>query len=587
MKAVTDPAKLLMERLMRLLRLRLWLAERLQPTEWQATLMWAALAGFLGALGAALFSASAEGIHLLLTNSHSGIVESIRRLPWWGRLLVPAFGGLLAGCVLLLGKHLVKGKSSTDYMEVIVLGDGRMPLRTGLVKVVASLFSIGSGGSIGREGPMVQTAAMLASLLGRWRQFSTQQLRLLVACGAAAGIASAYNAPIAGSFFVAEIILGTIAMESLGPLVAASVTAALTMMVLSGNENLYQVPTFTLQSPLEMVPYVLLGFIAGTLAPWFLRSLKQAEAMFVATRLPLVPRLAFGGLLVGLIAINVPEVCGNGYSVIVQILNGEIPWMILLGIVCCKWLATACSVGSGAPGGVFTPTLFMGASAGYVFGSAVQVLWASGPTPGAFALVGMGAFLSAASRAPVMAVIMLFEMTLSYDIILPLLLCSVVAFFTARGIEGHSLYSEALKRKAEENPKARLQLDRVGDLTKPNPPTIPLNARFAEIAKLFISVRVNNLYVNDEAGRFAGAVSLHDIKPYLADPSLAGLVIAKDILREDFPRLHEDDALAEALGRFLSQEGLQRLPVVDANGRLLGSLSKNDLMLAFVEQRRR
>jgi CIC family chloride channel protein len=433
---------------------------------------------------------------------------------------------------------------------------------------------------------MVQLAAMLASLLGRWRQFSTQELRLLVACGAAAGIASAYNAPIAGSFFVAEIILGTIAMESLGPLVAASGTAALTTMVLTGSEHLYQVPRFTLNSPLEMAPYLLLGFIAGTLAPWFLRSLRQAETMFLATRLPLVARLGFGGLLVGLIAINVPEVCGNGYSVIAQILNGEIVWMVLLGLVCCKWLATACTVGSGAPGGVFTPTLFMGASAGYLFGSAVQTLWAGGPSPGAFALVGMGAFLSAASRAPVMAVIMLFEMTLSYDIILPLLLCSVVAFFTARGIEGHSLYSESLKRKAAEDPRAQLQIGRVGDLTKPNPPVVPLSARFAEIARLFISVRVNNLYVNDEAGRFAGAVSLHDIKPYLADPGLAGLVIAKDIVREDFPRLTADETLSDALGKFLATD-VQRLPVIDGDGRLLGSLSKNDLMLAIVEQRKK
>jgi CIC family chloride channel protein len=243
-------------------------------------------------------------------------------------------------------------------------------------------------------------------------------------------------------------------------------------------------------------------------------------------------------------------------------------------------------VGSGAPGGVFTPTLFMGASAGYLFGSAVQTLWAGGPSPGAFALVGMGAFLSAASRAPVMAVIMLFEMTLSYDIILPLLLCSVVAFFTARGIEGHSLYSESLQRKAAEDPRAQLQIGRVGDLTKPNPPVVPLAARFAEIARLFISVRVNNLYVNDEAGRFVGAVSLHDIKPYLADPGLAGLVIAKDIVREDFPRLAADETLSDALGKFLATD-VQRLPVIDGDGRLLGSLSKNDLMLAIVAQRKK
>lgn len=588
MKVVSDPAKLLMERLLRLLRWRVWLAEKLQPTEWQATMLWASLAGFMGALGALLFMASAEGVHLLLTDSHAGIVESMRLLPWWGRLLVPTLGGLLAGAVLLFGHKMVKGQSSTDYMEAIAIGDGRLPLRTSLVKIVASLFIIGSGGSIGREGPMVQTSALLASLLGRWRKFSTQQLKLLVACGAASGIASAYNAPIAGSFFVAEIILGTIAMESLGPLVVAAVTAALTTMVLSDAHTLYSVPKFALNSPWEMGPYILLGLIAGTLAPWFLRSLRRAEAMFVATNLPLVARLGLGGLLVGIIAINVPEVAGNGYSVIVDILNGRMAWMMLLGVLCCKWLATACSVGSGAPGGVFTPTLFMGAAVGSLFGSAVQMLWPGAPSPGAFALVGMGAFLSAASRAPVMAVIMLFEMTLSYEIILPLMLCSVVAFFTARGIEGHSLYSEVLRKKAAEDPSTELtKAGRVGDLVKPNPPVVPISARFAEIARMFISVRVNNIYVNNAEGSFLGAVSLHDIKPYLADPSLAELVLARDIVREDFPRLSPEDSLSDALGKFFAHEGLQRLPVVAADGKLQGSLSKNDLMLALVEHRKR
>ncbi len=588
MKAVSDPARLLMERLLRLLRWRVWLAEKLQPTEWQTTLLWAALAGFMGALGALLFTASAEGVHLLLTDSHAGIVESIRRLPWWGRLLVPALGGLLAGLVLLLGSRIVKGKSSTDYMEAIVIGDGRIPLRTSLVKIVSSLFSIGSGGSIGREGPMVQTSAVLASLLGRWRHFSTQQLRLLVACGAASGIASAYNAPIAGSFFVAEIILGTIAMESLGPLVVAAVTATLTTRVLSGGHTLYEVPAFRLDSPLEMGPYILLGIIAGTLAPWFLRSLRRAEAMFLATKLPVAARLAFGGLLVGMIAINVPEVCGNGYTVIVDILHGRMAWMLLLGILCCKWLATMCSVGSGAPGGVFTPTLFMGAAAGSLFGTAVQTLWPGAPSPGAFALVGMGAFLSAASRAPVMAVIMLFEMTLSYDIILPLMMSSVVAFFTARGIEGHSLYSESLRRKEAENPtEDTAKAGRVEDLIKVDPPMVQPTARFAEIARTFLSVRVNHLYVVNAEKRFLGVVSLHDIKPYLADPNVAGLVLAGDILREDFPRIAPEESLSEALGKFLETEGPQRLPVVAADGRLLGSLSKNDLMLALVEHHKK
>lgn len=587
-KAVTDPAKLLMERMLRLLRWRVWLAERLQPTEWQITMAWAALAGFMGALASLFFAACAEGVHQVLTNSSAGVVESMRLLPWWARLAVPAIGGLLAGLVLMLGKRLIKGQSSTDYMEAIVIGDGHIPLRTSLVKSAAALFTIGSGGSVGREGPMVQLAALLASLLGRWRRFSRQQLRLLVACGAAAGIASAYHAPIGGSFFVAEIILGTIAMESLGALVAASVTAALTMQVLSNADTLYLVPKFQLNSPWEMGPYLVLGLLAGSVAPFFLKSLRKAESLFVETKLPMVWRLTLGGLLVGAIAIHVPEVCGNGYTVVVDILNGEILWVALIGIMLCKWLATASSVGSGAQGGVFTPTLFMGASGGYLFGSAVNFVWPQAAMdPQAFALVGMGAFLSAASRAPVMAVIMTFEMTLSYDIILPLMLSSVIAYFTARGIDSHSLYGEVLRRKKAETPTTVLETGFVRDLVKPDPPAVMPTARFAEIARLFLSVRVNNVYVTSPDGQFLGAVSLHDIKPYLGEPGVAELVLAGDILREDFPHINPDQALSEALGEFMNNTDVQRLPVVDGNGRLVGSLSKNDLMLAIIEQRKK
>jgi len=416
MRVVTDPAGLLMRRLLRLLRWRVWIQEKLQPTEWQVTLVWAAVAGFLGALASIAFTMLTERVHDWFGNSSLGVVDSMARLPWWGCLLVPTLGGACAGLILMFGQRLTRAQSSTDYMEAIVIGNGRLPTRASLVKSAAALFSIGSGGSIGREGPMVQLAAVAASRLGRWRKFTPPQLRLLVACGAAAGIASAYNAPIAGSFFVAEIILGTIAMESLGPLVVSAVAATLTIHVLTAAHVLYKVPSFAEASPLEMGPYILLGFITGALAPIFLLSLKQAERFFITLKLPIVVRLALGGLMVGAIAINVPQVCGNGYSVVVEIITGKILWVTILGVFACKWLATMASFGSGAPGGVFTPSLFMGAGAGLLFGTAMHHVWpAAAPDPRAFALVGMGAFLSAASHAPVMAVIMLFEMTMSYS----------------------------------------------------------------------------------------------------------------------------------------------------------------------------
>lgn len=576
------------KRLLQLLKWRVWIQEKLQPSEWQMTLVWAAVAGFLGAIAAILFTFLTEGVHKLFTGSNAGVVESMRQLPWWWVVAIPALGGLLGGLVLKYGRRIAPGKSSTDYMEAIVIGSGRLPVRMSLVKSAAALFSIGSGGSIGREGPLVHLAALMASTIGRWRKFSPPQQRLLVACGAAAGIASAYHAPIAGSFFVAEIILRTIAMECLGPLIVSAVSATLTMRGLMHAERLYYVPEFELSSVWEMGLYIVLGLMAGTLAPWFLRSLKAAERIFMGMKIPLALRLAAGGLVVGGLAVHVPEVCGNGYSVIVGILNGQFPWAVLLLIFACKWLATASSFGSGAPGGVFTPSLFMGACLGFLVASALLLYFPRFPVdPRAFAMIGMGAFLAAVTHAPLMAIIMIFEMTLSYDSILPLMLCSVIAYFTARSIEGISLYNVSLKRKAAEQVlDGRLETELVSDLMKQNPPSVQESADFAEIARTFLSLRRNNLYVVDAGKRYVGSVALHDIKTFLQDPALAEVVIARDILREDLPVLTPDMSFSQALGKFLGVEA-ERLPVVGEDRQLVGNLAKGDLLLALVEKQQK
>jgi len=572
------------ERLRRLLRWRLWIIEKLRPSPWQETLCWAAVAGVCGALTALGFRYGLDVIHSELTGTNEGMVDSFIDLPKVLRVVIPTIGGLIAGLVLLAGRRLHPGESSTDYMEAILIGSGQLPVRASLVKSTAAMFSIASGGSIGREGPLVQLAAVAASFIGRWRKMSPPQLRLLVACGAAAGIASAYNAPIAGSFFVAEIILGTIAMESLGPLATAAVAATLTMRALSNAHTLYSVPAFTLHSLWEIGPFVVLGVLSGMIAPVFLRSLRYVEKGFSATKLALPLRLALGGLIVGALAYYVPEVCGNGYSVVMSILNGKVVWSALLLVLLCKWIATAASFGSGAPGGVFTPTLFMGASFGFLFGHAVHSVWPQGAAdPQAFALVGMGALLAAASHAPVMAIIMLFEMTLSYDIILPLMLCSVVAYYTARGIEDQSLYSEALQKKAAEESEVIHLPGVVADLVKPQARPVLQTARFEGIAQEFLQSRQEEIYVTTSEGRYAGAISLHDIKPYLNDAAVADFVIAGDILRDDVPSVTLTASLAEALKIFALHAG-QTLPVVEpVSGLLAGILVKNDLLLALLE----
>jgi len=573
--------------LLPLLKARVWLGERFRPTELQITLLWAGLVGFLGGVSSLLFRAATAGVHFLLTHSAKGLVQSFTDMPDWQRFITPVMGGALAGATILFGMRFSRQSKSTDYMEAIVLGEGNVPLRSSLVKSASALFTIATGGSIGREGPLVQLAAVLASLPGRWRHWPAPRRRLIVACGAAAGIASAYNAPIAGALFVAEIVLGSVAMESFGPLVFASVVATMTVRESPtiGDNPLYQIPTFRLNAWWEILPYALLGVAAGIAAPWFLRFLRLCETWFEQSRLPLIPRLALGGAIVGGLAIIHPEVAGNGYSSINSILHNEWAWEVLLGIFACKILATGATFGSGAVGGVFTPTLFVGSGMGYLVGCGFHTVWPhSALAPSAFALVGMGAFLAATTHAPLMAMLMVFEITLDYAIMLPLMLGCVIAYYLSIGIEPASIYSDALKRKGARLFDEQLSKLRVLDLMKAGPPVVPVTAEFNEIAQNFISHRFNYLYVVDSDRRFLGVVSLHDIKPYLNEPEMAGVIIAEDILREDFPTVTPNVPLTQALEYFAHHDG-ERLPVLDEHEhKLLGSISKSDLILAIADR---
>ena len=573
----------------RRLRWWVWFKEVIHPSDLQITLAWAGVIGFLGALTSLAFRGATSSLHKLLTGSKTaGLVESFIALSWWERLTIPAIGGFLAGLVLFFGARWRGGVTTSDYMEAVVLGDGRISGRRSAVKCLSAMFTIASGGSIGREGPLVQLSSLVASLLGRMRNWSTPRLRLLVGCGAAAGIASAYNAPIAGALFVAEIILGSVAMEIFGPLVFASVISTLTVRGFIGSDPIYAIPHFQLNSNWEILPYLVLGLVAGFIAPWFLRLLNASEWLMLRLRAPVFVKMFIGGLIVGALAIFHPEVCGNGYSAVSMILSGNWLWQSVLLILLSKILATAATFGSGAVGGVFTPTLFVGASLGYLYGIATSHL-PLGLTinPSAFALVGMGAFLAATTHAPIMAIIMIFELTLDYQIILPLMLACVIGYYTSVSFEKRSIYSEALKRKGAGDYRHQLAELHVRDLMKPDPLTVSPTARFAEIAQKFVANRFNYLYVT-ESGQFVGAISLHDIKNYLNAPELAELVIAGDILREDFPFIQPTATLNEALDRFAQHPG-ERLPVVSNHGAnlLIGSLAKTDVILALAGSGRR
>src|SRR5208282_4095226 len=242
------------------------------------------------ALAAELFRRATDLLHFLATGNDSEIISSFAHLSLWQRVAIPTAGGLLAGLVLWIGNRLtsrLRQKSTTDYMEAIVVGTGSISVSASIVKSLSALFSISTGASIGREGPLVQLSSLAASLIARLRDLPVAQRRHLVACGAAAGIASAYNAPIAGSFFVAEIILGTVVVEALGPLILASVVATFTAQVLHGGGPIYKSPGFTLHTYWELIPLSFVGLVSGLLAPIYLRFLRAAERLFSTVDIPI------------------------------------------------------------------------------------------------------------------------------------------------------------------------------------------------------------------------------------------------------------------------------------------------------------
>ena len=550
------------------------------PLEGNIMLLWAALVGVASALVTLVFRYGIGALQWLLVGQSGSLVDIAESLPWYVRIALPTLGGLAAGGLLVLARSFGSGVPS-DYMETVAFGDGRVPVRHTLLRSVSSLVTIATGGSIGREGAMVQLAATAASITGLVARFGTDRLRLLVACGAAAGITSAYNAPIAGAFFVAEIVLGVIVMDSFGPLLVASIAANMTMRALPGYQPTYEMPLFPVVSDVEMLAFAGLGVVAGLAAPQFLRLLDFARLLFQRAGWPAPVRLGVGGLGVGIISIWVPHVWGNGYEVVNSLLHDPWTWTAVLSILAFKALATAFTVGSGAVGGVFTPTLFVGAASGYLFGQAAGVLW-NVSEPSAYAIAGMGAFLAVATGAPLMAIVMIFEMTWTTPVLLPLTLACIVAYFVALPGNGRAMYSVAIEHYRNRQTRGRLRKLRVKDLIKPAETALPLTARFADIVRMLQEYSVKYIYVVNDAGWFCGVVHARDVTSVMAEQRDTTNLTAGDLLHQDFLVLTEDQGLDQALQAFLGHEG-ERLPVVPSDEQpvLLGVVYKSSLLEAY------
>jgi CIC family chloride channel protein len=551
------------------------------------------LAGLVGVIGGLVNLAFYYGVHLIQPGDP---VEVAGRLNDWERILVPTLGGLAAGLVLHWGLRFVGPQGSTNLLEVVVAGDGRLPFRTELVKTVSAIISIATGASIGREGGITQLAATLSSKLGQIAKWPPYRLRLLVGCGAASGIAAAYNAPIAGAVFSALIVLGNFSMNLFAPLVFSSVIAAMVSRSFFGIEPWYRIPPFPAATLSQLPWFVLLGVLCGAVGAVFLKLLRLGEEQFRKLNWPVYLRLTFAGFIVGIIAVGFPGVCGNGYSMTNDILHEKFltaanPLLWLAGLLVAKWVATAATVGAGTVGGVFTPTLFIGASTGALFGVALHQLGGSAAAvpAGAFALVGMGAVLAATTRSPLLAMIMIFELSLDYSLVPPLMLACVVSILVARQLHEESVYTEHLRVKGlalgQETSRPGAAMEQtIGDFMRAPVTPVRENTPLREIADRFLINSNNFLPVVDERQRLLGVVALQDMKEFLNPAQDLGAVIAYDVMRPPPKCLTPGQRLLEALPTVLESE-LHNVPVVNnpAENRLVGAVVRAEVLAIFSE----
>lgn len=547
-------------------------------------------------------------VQRLLWGEGGELLAIIADVPRWRVVAALAVGGALVGFILWLSwllrgrkREEAGGEGMATLIEAVALSGGKIAPRPVIVNALSAMVTVGAGGSLGREGPMTRLGAMISSWMGQRLELPAHRLKILVGCGAAAGLAATYNIPIGATLFAMEVILGNFALEIFGPIVAASVIATLIARSLTGNEPLYAAPDFALVSGWEMFLYAGLGIIGALASLVFMSGISLGGRAF--KRLRFIPRPfhpLIGLTLLGVLGLYVPHALGRGTGTINLTLAGrlelpprlnldpELTILLLLGLAAVKLVATALTRGSGGAGGLFTPSLAFGALVGGAYG-----FWAHSQFPeiaspyGAYAAVGMAAVMAGTSHAPISAILILFEFTGNYDLILPVMLASILSSTIARRLRPLSIYTEGLKKRGVELPwrmeEAVLAGLKAESLARPDPNILKAGDRYGDVVEKFLSTRRQRLFVAGPDGKLVGAISLHDIKHALESPETLTAVVALDLMTPVEQTVHKDERLHRATELFAHSD-FERLPVVDSEGKFLGVLSKRDLLAVYAQE---
>jgi CIC family chloride channel protein len=569
------------------------ITRRLNKTELPESfviIMTALIVGVGAGLGAYIFR---RLINLIFRVSFVNIASFLAPISPFQYVLIPAVGGLIVGVLIYKYAQEAKGHGVPEVMEAVALRGGRIRPVVAVIKSLASSVCIGTGGSVGREGPIAQIGSALGSTLGQLLNLSDERIRNLVACGAGGGIAATFNAPIAGAIFSLEVILGQFHATYFGAVVISAVTADVIAQSLEGNLRAFTVPEYALVSGWELIFYALLGVIAALASVFFTRSLYATEDLFDKFRIPEYVKPALGGAILGIVGIltyksdDLPRIFGIGYESINVALANNFTLQIALALLVLKMLATMITLGSGGSGGVFAPSLFMGAMLGASFGQAVNLLFPSITAPaGAYALVGMAAFFGGAAHAPVTAILILFEMTGDYQIILPLMLTTVISTLIARLLSKDSIYTLKLSRRGVNLEQGQdidvMQGVKVSEIMTTDIDFVPPDLPISDLAEVFTETHHHGLPVCDDAGNLLGIVTIQDLEIALGEPSLEVRKVIDIASTEDVLVAYPEESVWEALRR-LSVRDVGRLPVLENRDSriLIGLIRRSDIVRAY------
>jgi CIC family chloride channel protein len=513
------------------------------------------------------------------------LIGAVLNLPWWQVLFAPAVGGILLALFL---KYIMPGGRAQGVADVIEAGmyyDGRMSFRQGMGAAFASLLSIGSGASVGREGPLVHLGGSLAGVLIKKFHLGRVDGHSVLACGVAAGVAASFNAPIAGVIFAHEVVLGHYALRALAPVVISAVIGTIVTRIHIGDFPAFLIPEYEILSFWEFPAFMLLGLVSGVIALIFFWSVAVTKDSLDALKIPVFWRPAFAGLTVGAIALIFPEVLGVGYEATDNALKQIYPLHILILLVAAKMAATSVSVAGGFGGGVFSPALFLGAMTGGAFGLIAAYIFPElAAEHGLYAIVGMGAVASAILGAPISTTLIVFELTGDYRVTIAMMVAVVLAAILGRQFRYRSFFHWQLARRAvklAEADEVLLHAQTVKAVMMDSVETISPAMTFGQLRDLYRDSEAQAYFLVDDEARIIGALNETDVKYALLDPELNDFGLAVDIASQPGPLLTPDMPLDEAMTAF-SGTAYRFLAVVDSKNErhVIGIVRFRDVLAA-------